>query len=136
MRSAAVPKVANGGRFDRRLFRDRGDVIEGERRYKWNAHPGVLRVLAYANHYDGGSYGEALQLAAATNTTPDVTKVRKVGTLKYGFGINAEQEIAKGVGLFMRLGWNDGKTESFEFTAIDRLATRRHLGLRRAMEAA
>ena len=23
----------------------------------------------------------------------------------------------------MRLGWNDGKTESFAFTAIDRLAT-------------
>ena len=34
-----------------------------------------------------------------------------------------EQEIAKGLGMFMRLGWNDGKTESFEFTAVDRLAT-------------
>ena len=121
--SAAMPKVANGGRFDRRLFRDRGDVIEGERRYKLDEHPGVLRLLAYANHYDGGNYGAALQLAAATNTTPDVTKTREVGTLKYGFGINAEQEIANGVGLFMRLGWNDGKTESFAFTAIDRLAT-------------
>jgi high affinity Mn2+ porin len=121
--SAAVSKVANGGRFDRRLFRDRGDVIEGERRYKLNAHPGVLRVLAYANHYDGGKYSDALQLAAATNTTPDVNKVLKIGALKYGFGINWEQEIANGIGLFMRLGWNDGKTESFEFTAIDRLAT-------------
>src|ERR1700722_18849818 len=121
--SAAVSKVANGGRFDRRLFRDRGDVIEGERRYKLNAHPGVLRVLAYANHYDGGKYSDALQLGAATNTTPDVNKVLKIGALKYGFGINWEQEIANGIGLFMRLGWNDGKTESFEFTAIDRLAT-------------
>jgi high affinity Mn2+ porin len=121
--SSAMPKVANGGRFDRRLFRDRGDVVEGERRYKVNSHPGVLRLLGYMNHYDGGSYGAALQLAAATNTTPDVTKTRKVGTLKYGFGINAEQEIKNGAGLFMRLGWNDGKTESFAFTAIDRLAT-------------
>ena len=25
--------------------------------------------------------------------------------------------------MFGRLGWNDGKTESFAFTAIDRLAT-------------
>ena len=121
--SAAVSKVANGGRFDRRLFRDRGDVIEGERRYQVRSHPGVLRLLGYMNHFDGGSYGAALQLAAATNTTPDVTKTAKVGTLKYGFGINAEQEVATGVGLFMRLGWNDGKTQSFEFTAIDRLAT-------------
>ena len=31
--SAAEPKVANGVRFDRRLFRDRGDVFEGEIRY-------------------------------------------------------------------------------------------------------
>ena len=82
-----------------------------------------MRLLGYQNHFDGGNYGAALQLAAATNTTPDVTKVRQVGTLKYGLGINVEQEIAKGIGVFSRLGWNDGKTESFAFTAIDRLAT-------------
>jgi high affinity Mn2+ porin len=121
--SAAMSKVANGGRFDRRLFRDRGDVIEGESRYRIMSHPGVLRLLAYMNHYDGGNYGAALQLAAATNTVPDVTKTLRTGALKYGFGVNAEQETAAGLGLFMRLGWNDGKTESFEFTAIDRLAT-------------
>lgn len=121
--SAAVSKVANGEHFDRRLFRDRGDVVEGERRYKVRSHPGVLRLLAYMNHYDGGNYGAALQLAAATHTTPDVTATRRIGALKYGFGVNLQQEIAKGLGVFMRLGWNDGKTESFEFTAIDRLAT-------------
>ncbi len=121
--SAAMSKVANGARFDRRLFVDRGDTFEGEARYKFMSHPGVLRLLGFANHYDGGSYGAALQLAAATNTTPNVTGVRKFGTLKYGFGVNLEQEILDGLGVFMRLGWNDGKTESFEFTAIDRLAT-------------
>jgi high affinity Mn2+ porin len=121
--SAAMSKVANGGRFDRRLLRDRGDTFEGERRYQLFSHPGVLRLLGYANHYFGGSYAAALQLAAATHTTPDVTLTRRVGALKYGFGVNLEQEIAKHVGVFARLGWNDGKTESFEFTAIDRLAT-------------
>jgi high affinity Mn2+ porin len=34
-----------------------------------------------------------------------------------------EQEITKDIGVFSRLGWNDGKTESFAFTAIDRIAT-------------
>ena len=34
-----------------------------------------------------------------------------------------EQEIVNNVGVFTRLGWNDGKTEDFAFTAIDRLAT-------------
>ena len=37
-------------------------------------------------------------------------------------GLNAEQEITSDVGVFARLGWNDGKTESFAFTAMDRLA--------------
>lgn len=121
--STAMSTVANGERFDRRLFVDRGDTFEEERRFKIGTHAGALRLLEYANHYDGGSYGAALQLAAATHTTPDVTKVRQFGTLKYGFGVNMEQEIIDGLGAFMRLGWNDGKTESFEFTAIDRLAT-------------
>ena len=120
--SAAMPKVANGLRFDRRLLRDRGDVFEGEVRYAPGAHPGSLRLLGYANHFDGGNYSAALRLAAATGNLPDVTATRRAGTLKYGFGINAGQEITRGVGVFGRLGWNDGKTESFAFTAIDRLA--------------
>ncbi len=33
-----------------------------------------------------------------------------------------EQEITTDIGIFSRLGWNDGKTESFAFTAMDRLA--------------
>jgi high affinity Mn2+ porin len=121
--SAAEPKIANGLRFDRRLFRDRGDVIEGEIRYSPRSHPGVLRALSYFNHTDSGDYAKALQLAAAANSVPDVTKTREVGTLKYGFGLNAEQEITKHIGVFARLGWNDGKTEDFAFTAIDRLAS-------------
>ncbi len=120
--SGAVSKVANGLRFDRRLFRDRGDVFEAELHAPWS-RPGVLRLLGFENHVAAGNYGQALQLAAATHSTPDVTATRKIGAVKYGFGINAEQEILPGVGLFGRLGWNDGKTESFEFTAIDRLAT-------------
>jgi high affinity Mn2+ porin len=121
--SVAEPKVANGLRFDRRLFRDRGDIFEGELRYAPHAHPGAIRLLGYVNHTNSGSYGQALQLGAATNTTPDVTATRKAGTRKYGFGLNFEQEISKNLGVFGRLGWNDGKTEDFAFTAIDRLAT-------------
>jgi high affinity Mn2+ porin len=121
--SAAEPRKANGGRFDRRLLRDRGDVFEGERRYSLGDHPGAVRLLAYLNHTDSGSYGEAVRLAAITGTTPDVTAIHHSGTLKYGIGLNVEQEIARGIGFFTRLGWNDGKTQDFAFTAIDRLAS-------------
>jgi high affinity Mn2+ porin len=121
--SAAMPLVANGLRFDRRLFRDRSDIFEGELHLQPHGHEGALRLLSYQNHADMGNYAEALKLAAQTGARPDVTATRQVGTLKYGFGLNAEQEIAKDIGIFGRLGWNDGKTESFAFTAIDRLAT-------------
>jgi high affinity Mn2+ porin len=121
--SAAEPRVANGLRFDRRILRDRGDVFEGEYRYTVRKHPGTVRALEYLNHADAGTYSEAILLAKQNGGAPDVTATRRSGTLKYGFGINAEQELTKDIGVFGRLGWNDGKTESFAFTAIDRLAT-------------
>jgi high affinity Mn2+ porin len=121
--SAAMPRVANGLRFDRRLLRDRGDVFEGEVRVKPRGHDGAIRVLGYQNHARMGTYADAVHLADETGTKPDITATRRPGTLKYGFGLNVEQELAKDIGLFARLGWNDGKTESFAFTPIDRLAS-------------
>ena len=121
--SAAEPKTANGMRFDRRLFRDRSDMFEGELHYKPRGHEGAIRLLSFLNHTDAGNYAQAIRQADLTGTAPDVTATRRVGTLKYGFGINLEQEFTKNVGAFVRLGWNDGKTESWAFTAIDRLAS-------------
>ena len=119
---AAEPRVANGGRFDRRLFVDQGQTFEEERRYSLASHPGAIRWLQYLNRTRSGSYGEAVQLAEQTGTTPDVQAIRRPGTLKYGTGVSFDQEITHDIGVFSRLGWNDGKTEDFAFTAIDRLA--------------
>ena len=119
----AEPKVANGQQFDRRLFRDHGQVWEVERRYELRKRAGAIRALYYANREQGGNYGEALALAAKTHTTPDVNLTDHVGTLKYGTGISFDQAITNDLGFFIRLGWNDGKTQSFAFTAIDRLAS-------------
>jgi len=121
--SAAEPKVANGPRFDRRLFVDRGDVFEGERRYSIDDHPGAVRLLGYLNHSDSGRYSDAIRLAEQTGTQPDIIAVHRAGTLKYGTGVSFDQEITRDIGAFTRLGWNDGKTQSFAFTAIDRLAS-------------
>jgi len=121
--SAAEPKVANGLRFDRRLLRDRGDIVEGELRYAPGGHPGAIRLLGFALHTDSGSYAQALRLSESTHARPDVTATHQTGRLKYGTGVSLNQEIAKDIGVFARLGWNDGKTESFAFTAMDRLAS-------------
>jgi len=118
----AEPSVANGGRFDRRLFVDQGQTLEEERRYSIGGHAGAIRLLEFANHTRSGSYIEAVKLAEQSGTTPDVQAIRRPGTLKYGTGISFDQELSSDVGVFARLGWNDGKTEDFAFTAIDRLA--------------
>jgi high affinity Mn2+ porin len=121
--SAAEPKIANGPRFDRRLFRDRGDVVEGEFRGAVNGHAGTVRALGFINHADAGNYEQAVALANAAHTIPNIDDTLKIGTRKYGFGVSADQEITRDAGVFLRLGWNDGKTEDFAFTAIDRLAS-------------
>jgi high affinity Mn2+ porin len=119
----AEPKVANGQQFDRRLFRDHGQVWEAERRYELRKRAGAVRVLAYDNREQGGNYAQALALAKQTGTTPDINLTTHVGTLKYGTGVSFDQAITNDLGVFIRLGWNDGKTQSFAFTAIDRLAS-------------
>jgi high affinity Mn2+ porin len=121
--NAAEPTVANGGRFDRRLLVDLGTVFEGERRYTLGKHPGIVRLLQYFNHTHSGSYADAIRLGEETGTTPNVDAVKHYGTLKYGTGVNVEQEVTQNLGFFMRLGWSDGKTQDFAFTAIDRLAS-------------
>jgi carbohydrate-selective porin OprB len=121
--SMAEPKVANGPQLDRRILRDRGDVFEIERRYAPGAHQGAIRAMSFLLHTDSGTYSEAIQLSQQTHTTPDITLTRQPGTLKYGFGLSADQAVTSNIGVFTRLGWNDGKTESFAFTAIDRIAT-------------
>ena len=120
---AAEPRVANGPQFDRRVFRDHGQVAEVERRWSIRGREGALRVLGYANRAQAGTYAEALKIAEETHATPSVVATRKPGTLKYGTGVSFDQAITPDLGVFSRLGWNDGKTESFAFTAIDRLAS-------------
>jgi len=84
----------------------------------------VVRALGFVNHANMGSYRDAIHgYLSGQDSVPDVTLYRKQGRVKYGFGANMEQELTKNIGVFARLGWNDGKTESFAFTAIDRLAT-------------
>jgi high affinity Mn2+ porin len=85
----------------------------------------ILRLLVYRNTARMGDYAEALQIAAATGGIPNIAADDRDGRQKLGFGVNAEQPLADDgeSGLFMRLGWNDGKTEDFVFTEVDRHAS-------------
>jgi len=111
------PKVANGLEFDHDVAQARGSVLELAHRHALGERPGAVRVLAFLNRADMGVYRDAL---AASPTAPDVTTTRAPGREKHGFGLNVEQEIVPRVGAFLRAGWNDGKTESWAFTEVER----------------
>ncbi len=69
-----------------------------------------------------GLYRQALEIAAADHTVPDIVADDKPGRQKHGYGLNLEQPIADDgdTGAFLRWGWNDGNEESFAFTEVDR----------------
>jgi high affinity Mn2+ porin len=112
------PKAANGAHLDSNWGQwPIGEVIEGEKPYTVCDHPGKVRLLVFANHAHMGDYRDAIN-----SSDVDITESRKY-RLKYGAGLNVEQGITKDLGAFMRLGWNDGKTETWAFTEIDRTAS-------------
>ena len=119
-----MPKVANGIDLDWNLHRARGENLELELRQSLlRKRTGVVRLLAYANHANMGSYREAINaFRSGLRRVPDIEASRKEGRVKYGFGLNIEQEIAKGITLFGRLGWNEGHHESFAYTEVDNTA--------------
>ncbi|HTA75944.1 MAG TPA: carbohydrate porin [bacterium] len=111
----------NTSTMDPNIAKAQGNQVEFEYRYAVENHPGKVRLQAYLNDADMGNFSQALALAAQTGTTPDITQTRSYSA-KYGFGINAEQEVGEDLGLFTRLGWNDGQHEVWSFTAIDQTA--------------
>ena len=111
------PKSANGMELELDLRKARGVVAEGEARYQVGELPGAARALLFRNTADMGSYEEAL---AESPTNPGVTNTRAQGRTKTGFAASANQDLGQGLAAFLRLSYNDGRTESWAFTEIDR----------------
>ncbi|HYL06797.1 MAG TPA: carbohydrate porin, partial [Thermoanaerobaculia bacterium] len=115
-----MPKVANGIDLDLRLDRARGQNLEAEVRPVLRGRKGVVRLLAYRNVADMGSYREAIDaFLAGRDPVPDITAHRRQGRTKTGYGVNFEQEVTAAVRVFGRWGINDGHTESFAYTEVD-----------------
>lgn len=117
--SVQVPEQANQMSLDGNLSKAHGDNLEFDYRYSVKDRPGVTRLMSYVNYAHMGNYRETL-----TNPSygMDITQDRQY-RIKYGFGVNLEQEITSDLGIGLRLGWNDGATETWAFTEIDRTAS-------------
>jgi high affinity Mn2+ porin len=116
-----MPKVANGIDLDYDIARARAENYEFEvRRQLLAQRLTIVRPLAFVNHANMGSYREAIDAyLSGRDSVPDITAHRTQGRLKYGAGLNVEQELTSSLRGFARFGWNDGHNESFAYTEID-----------------
>jgi len=117
-----VPLESNGQRLNTQLTKYHSDQIELEHDHMIGAQPGKVRVLAFRNKEVMGSFSDALTDAASNGGTPDVALVRK-GQVKYGYGISLEQSLSDTLGVFAKASRNDGKTETYSFSEIERSLT-------------
>ncbi len=115
-----MPYHANGQQLVSSLGDSNGQQVE----LTWQPHAEgwALRVLAFRNDAHMGDYRDAIATALATEQKPDIVADDAPGRRKYGFAVNGELPLADQgeTGVFMRAGWNDGRTESFVFTEVDR----------------
>jgi len=107
----AVLQLARGpgGPLDWDLSRSHGEVVEAELDPPLGGVAAALRLRAWRNMGQMGSYQRAL----AAGSPPDLASVRRPGATAWGLGLNAELgHPDRSSGLFVRLGWKDGATEA------------------------
>jgi len=118
-RLAAVlePTKANGMELDTHITKAYSLNLEVERRYALGTHQGAVRLLVFRNVARMGSYIEAIEDPVYQT---NVALTDRYSRTKYGFVIDGEQALSDAGGLFARLSWNDGHTETWAYTEIDR----------------
>ena len=122
---AAMPTIANGITLDWAFSRASGQNWEFELRKGLLAklldpkRGGAVRILSYVNHAHMGDYRQSVeQFLSGQVATPDITQTERFGAVKYGFGLNTEQEVTGSLRLFGRFGWDEDQHESFAYTEV------------------
>ena len=121
-----MPTVQNGIDLDWAFHRASGQNMEVEHRGSLlgpllpSSRKGVVRVLSFVNHAHMGLYRDAnAAFLNGSGPHPDITRNAPFSTVKYGFGLNLEQELTSTIRVYARLGWNEGQHQSFAYTEVD-----------------
>ena len=124
--SVAVPRIAN---FHLMEYNDKAhsETIEWKHKFFINKTPGAVRLTISNTNSKAPSYAEGMKALASNNAfllnvIQGVVENNTYGGRKFGLGLNAEQRLTMNIGVFARVGWNDGKYVTWAFTEIDRTA--------------
>jgi high affinity Mn2+ porin len=112
------PTESNGAVLDKHLLDAHGQILQLDRRYSVGDLTGTLRTFVFWDQARMGNYADALAEPSIANALYDTRAYRS----KVGFGLSWDQQLTPDLGAFVRLSWDDGRTESFAFTEIDRSA--------------
>jgi high affinity Mn2+ porin len=115
-----VVTQANSSIWDAKIGKANTQTLEYEKRYTLNGQKGTVRLLAFRNN---GKFGDYNLSIAQNPTAPNVDTTQAYGRHKYGFGVSADQYLGKNFGVFAKASWNDGHTQTWFFTEIDRSLT-------------
>ncbi len=116
-----MPKVANGIDLVWNLHQARAENFELELYPKlWKERSTAVRLFSFVNHANMGVYRDAVNNFLAGKTpVPEITAHPLQTTVKYGFGVNLEQDFAHHLRGYARWGWNEGQHESYAYTEVD-----------------
>jgi high affinity Mn2+ porin len=126
--SVLMPALANGQALDWNYSKTHSETIELERQTHFNNHSGSLRLLGFYSASRAPEYKAVTNLIMAGDSSlisviTGKNRGADYGGIKYGIGINFDQELTDDLGMFLRASWNDGATATWAFTEIDRAAS-------------
>jgi len=133
----APPKHPNEHSLDFRFWERYGDSLELEHDHAIGGLPGAVRLLGYRNHVFSGRFDDAIaayeadpqknagdcpstsyNYGSANFSAPDLCWVRRPN-VKLGIGVNVEQFVSAGIGVFLRAMYSDGRTEVDAYDSAD-----------------
>jgi high affinity Mn2+ porin len=119
-----MPATANNLNLDWDYTKENGQTLQYERKISVNKHAGAIRGSIFMNTCYAPTYKAAISAIKAGDSSlvavlAGAQEPAHNPSVKWGYGINIEQELSKNVGLFCRWSWNDGATASWAFTDID-----------------
>lgn len=122
--SVLVPRKANGLQLDYKITKAHSETVEIEKNWT-TKRPGAIRLLIFRNVSQAPTYSTTLTAvkngdSSSLDVYTGTKEWEKYGGVKWGVGINVEQELSTVIGAFFKASYNDGKTATWAFTEIDR----------------
>lgn len=111
---------ANGPILNWNISKAHSETIELEKNTHFKNYAGSVRLMYYLNSNDAPYYHQVIDdKLSGEDTLMNVIDGKKYGSIKYGLGLNMDQQLSPVISIFSRIGWNNGQSATWAFTEID-----------------